>query len=211
MRVAVAVVEAADALADFGRDGYKVRDPLGGGVVPAPQDGEQGLHGKGPGRAHALPIQIGVRRPHIPRGGQAVADVGDAGRRLDPVAEARLVAEHQVIAAQIGAGEPDRVERQVGLVVLMDAGQPIQPVGADVPPSHDVRHLVRRVDRGVDRRLGKEALELDEHIFGASYLVEPVVDEGEGHGEGENRETGRPGNREIGRLGDRETGQESGG
>jgi hypothetical protein len=92
------------------------------------------------------------------------------------VAEAALIREDHIVTAQVETAEGQRIKRQVGLVVAMDAGQPIDERDPDRPAAVGRRHLVGPVDGGEHRRARVHIHHCFEHILGAAELVEPVVD-----------------------------------
>jgi len=80
---------------------------------------------------------------------------------VDAVTEAALVREDQVEAGQVKALEGEGIERQVGLVVAVHAGQPVHERHADRPVPVVGGHQVRRVDR---REHGRAREGADQHV-----------------------------------------------
>src|SRR5260370_8553299 len=87
-----------------------------------------------------------------------VADVQCLWPRHDTLGEGAAVADDQVVGAQIHPLEGLREERQERLMTLLHQWQPLHEARANIELAEAAVHTARRIDRGVDRRLRKQAV-----------------------------------------------------
>jgi hypothetical protein len=154
---------------------------VGGQPVVLAQKGQEGGQPGAGQAAEVFLLGVLVVAPDVARRRQAVADVHRLRPGDDAVAEAALVAQHHVVAAQVELLEGERVEREVELLLAVGEGQAVDERRADVPLAPVGGHARAVVERRVQRRVGVEADQRLQHVLRAAELVEPVVDEGEVH------------------------------
>ena len=70
------------------------------------------------------------------------------------VNKATFVGEDDVVTAEIHTGDGRGIERQVGLVMAMNARRVVEPRRANIPAAISLRHQVWCVDGGKNRRAG---------------------------------------------------------
>jgi hypothetical protein len=142
----VSPIELADASPHRLGDGEEMVDSVGGSPIPKPQAvekwGQQSpSHGVG-----ALMANVAMIIPQKTSGRQTIADVHCLWRRYHPVTESTLVADHQIIPAQIEPLEGQGIQWQKRLVAPLDERESIQPRGTYVPLSILERHCFGPVD-----------------------------------------------------------------
>ncbi len=192
----LAPVKAADAVGHDRRVGDQPIDAAGATHVPALQRAEDRGQRRAGGRVQPLATGVVGGGPGEAHGAVAVADVARAGRRDDVLGEGAARRDDQVVAAQIEPREGDRIERQVRLVVAHDPRQPLHEGGADRPGAIGRGHPRAVVDRGEDRRVGPDGVELLQHPLRPPRLVEVIVDEGDARPHWQGRR-GRRGGRTL--------------
>ena len=152
------------------------------GVVLAAQQGDQRAQRLLQWGAEPFALDVLLQLPEITRWRQAVANVQRAFIVAQRGAKAAFVAEDHVLVAQHQPGPGQRVERQKGLVVSLNAGQTVQPKRANVRRAQGWRHALWRINAGVDRAVRPELQQRFQHILRAANLVEPVVHQRQLHG-----------------------------
>ncbi len=151
--------------------------PPGGRPIPAPQGRQRSRQRQPTAGRQRLVAQIIVWLPHVARRGQAVADVA-GGAGADPVAEAALVGHHQLVARQAGGLPGQGIQRQVRLVMVVDARQAVHPAHPYIPTRG--RHAPWVVEGRVHRRRRQHLVQHAQHDLGATGLIEPVMGQGRG-------------------------------
>ena len=96
---------------------------------------------------------------------------------MHPVTETALVRQDEIESRQVEPLKSQRVERQVSLVVPINAGEAIHKRHSNRPLAVSGRHLVTPIDGRIDRRIRKHASQALQHVLRAAELVEPIVDD----------------------------------
>ncbi len=156
-------------------------DTLSGGIVPAAEQPRHQPRRQPHTRPEILARQVTCQVPDVACRGQAITDVQGVRAGARAVTESALIAQHHVIAGQVQPRKSQRVERQVALVMVMDARQTVQPGDTDVPITVRVRHQVRGVHAGMDWRSRVVAHQVFEHVLCTAVLIQPVMEQGQLH------------------------------